>query len=138
MTTYKAGHFSAKFQSTPEETQVPSYIGGVHFTLHLATVRAPDVEAVEEVDIEPALPDSAVDATLRSTLGGFAATSGTTLVSQSVTKFQGHAARTGEFTSPTGVQYEMVAFTTNGHREYVIVGPIGVYDELAASFKSLP
>jgi hypothetical protein len=138
VTTYKAGHFSATFQSTPEETQIPTSIGNVHVLLHVASVRTPDLEAVEEADIDPALPDSAVDTNLRTTLGGFATTSGMTLVSQSVTTFQGHAARKGEFSSPTGEQYEMVAFMIDNHREYVIVGPTGTYDELVASFTLLP
>jgi hypothetical protein len=138
VTTDKAGHFSAKFPSTPVETQVPSTVGSVRFVLHLASVRTPDLVAVEEADFTPSLPASSFDTNLRSTLGGFAATSGLTLVSQSATTFQGHAARKGEFSGPAGEQYEMVAFMTDGGREYMLVGPTGTYDELAASFTILP
>ena len=137
VTIYKAGHFSAKFPSTPEETQIPNTIGDVHVLLHIASVRSPYLVAVEEVDFTPELPVSSFDTNLRTTLGGFAATSGMTLVSQSTTTFQGHAARKGEFTNPSGDQFEMVAFMSGGHREYVLVGPTGSYNELAASFTML-
>jgi hypothetical protein len=106
--------------------------------LHLASVRTPDLVAAEEADFTPGLPASSFDTNLRATLGGFAGTSGMTLVSQSATTFQGHAARKGEFASPTGEQYEMVAFMTDGSREYMLVGPTGTFDELAASFTVLP
>ena len=120
------------------ETEVPSTVGNARFVLHLASVRTPDLVAVEEADFTPALPASSFDTNLRATLGGFAATSGMTVVSQSVTTFQGHAALKGEFSSSTGEQYEIVAFMTNGTREYMLVGPAGTYDELAASFTALP
>jgi hypothetical protein len=139
VTTYKAGHFSAKFPSTPEETQVPGAFANYRFVVHLAIARAPSVEAVEEEDYTPSITTAAMDAALRETMASFGASSGMTLVSQSVTAFQGHVARHGAFSSTTGQQFDVVAFFLGDNREYVIVAPSGSsYDDLAASFTSLP
>lgn len=139
VTTYKAAHFSAKFPSTPVETQVPTSVGNLHFVIHLAAVRAPNLEMIEEADFSPALPDSAIDTNLRATLASFAASAGMTLVSQSVTTFQGYPARHGSISSATGQQFDAIAFITGGSREYMLVGPTGsAYDALAASFTILP
>jgi hypothetical protein len=136
VTTYEAGHFAAKFPSTPAETQLPSTFANYRFVLHLAIVRIPDVEAVEEEDYTPSIPASATDGALRETVASFGASSNMTLVSQSVSTFQGHAARHGTFTASTGQQFDLVAFFLGDNREYVIVAPSGAaFDLLAASFK---
>lgn len=139
VTTYTAGHFSAKFLSTPVETQIPSTFANYRFILHLAIVRTPNVEAVEEEDYTPSIPASAMDGALRETLASFGASSGMTLVAQSVTTFQGQGARHGTFSSTTGQQFDVVAFFLGDNREYLLVAPSGsTYDDLAASFTVLP
>ena len=80
-----------------------------------------------------------MDGALRETLASFGASSGMTLVAQSVTTFQGQGARHGTFSSTTGQQFDVVAFFLGDNREYLLVAPSGsTYDDLATSFTGLP
>jgi hypothetical protein len=138
-TTYKAAHFVARFPSTPSEYEVPGSVGAAHFMLPVAVVRTPQIVVVAENDIKPALPQSAVDANLHTTLSSFAVTSGMTLKSQDVTTFRGHSARRGSFTNPAGAAFTAIAVVYGGSREYVLLAPAGdAFDNLVASFEVLP
>jgi hypothetical protein len=138
LVTYKAGHFSDRFPSTPVEAQQPGSIGGVHYTVYVAAVAAPQRLLVGSEDIDISLPDDQVGMTLQAAVGSFAGTSGMRLVDQQPTTFRGKEARQGSLTDAQGNPYTFLVFLQSDRRLYMIFGPTGdEFDGLAANFSAL-
>jgi hypothetical protein len=138
LVTYKAGHFSEQFPSTPLEAEQPGSFGDVHFTVHVAAVAAPDRLLVGSEDIDARLPADQIADALRAAVGSFAATSGYTLVGQSPTTFRSHPARQGDLTDAQGRAFTFLVFASGNQRIYMIFAPTGdQFDSLAANFTAL-
>jgi hypothetical protein len=136
--TYAEGHLRARFPSRPTERRDSGTVDGLTFVTHTAAAPAPVTLAAAE-DINQPLPESAYQATLRATIGGFAATSGLTLKSQTATTFEGHVARTGALTSPTGTPYTLLALVYTSARLYLLFTESGrTFTAFASSFAALP
>jgi hypothetical protein len=136
--TSQAGHFQARFPAQPNEQSVPLTLGSIKENVNVALLPDPITEVSAE-DISVSLPSAQYELTMRTALGTFAGSSGSTAGPQTDTTFRGKPARTGTFTTPTGDHLTALIFVYSPTRLYYLVAQSGApITELEASFVALP
>jgi hypothetical protein len=133
----RAGGFRVRMPGPPERTSEPGSFGGYHFVVHVAAVHFPYLALVEGERITPALPLTQFGPLLRGAVGGFVASSGLQLISQSDTTFRGHPGRRAVI-ERAGTRYVYLVFVYSGAQTYSLLAPQGPrFDALAASFQPI-
>ncbi|MGX7677908.1 hypothetical protein ACSMXN_03300 [Jatrophihabitans sp. DSM 45814] len=136
--TSTAGRFRARFPVQPTERSVPTTTGGTQINIVVAVASKPFAEVASETS-SATIPVDQYQNTMRIALTSFAAPGNFTIDSQTATTFRGRPARTGTFTTPTGVHLTATVFFYTGTRLYYLVANPGPNaTELAASFVALP
>jgi hypothetical protein len=135
--TDTAGHFAARFPATPLEIDPPtSGLFGVSFALHLAVTHTPILTEVEAIDFpRPALTGPIEE--LRSSITGFANSSGFTLVSQGESHFRGHEALVASLRKPDHSSFSLLVVKYDDRTAYLLAADAPYFAELASSFRPL-
>jgi hypothetical protein len=129
-----AGNFAARFPEKPEVRTIPITVGDDKATTIVAVDADDHIEVASSHDAT-ANASSTTPAVLRAQLSGFAATSGLTLLSDTVTSYQNRGAVQGEFRAPSGSTFTALVIGYSPTRVYFLVAPTGsAFDDLLASF----
>jgi hypothetical protein len=134
---YDAGQFAARFPSTPVTKTVHETVDQVRITVHAAS-DGPSQTVIEEEESSIAVPTTQGDDELRGIINGIAVGGNLTIGSQQDTTFDGHQARTADYTSATGVTMAAEAVFYSPTRAYVLLAPSDGFDDLVASFVPAP
>lgn len=132
--TSAAGHFSARFSSTPTESTAVERHGKLRIRVQ-TVADAVDHVAVGSARLSAAIPKKQTTAVLVGLSKGLGSDGVLTLARQQRTTFRGHVALEGELWAVDGSPFTFLATLYGDRQIYILLAPAGAsYAQLKASF----